>query len=112
MKRLSFSLATRTVLLVIAVLAVSETATFSLIFNNQRVAHSHQTGQAILGQIRLLKTVLPGMDDAVRQSSPMPMSAKAVCNFFPTVKACRNTSRTSVLPNAWRTILNSLSASA
>jgi len=67
MKRLSFSLATRTVLLVIAVLVVSETATFSLIFNNQRVAHSHQTGQAILGQIRLLKTVLPGMDDAVRQ---------------------------------------------
>ena len=67
MKRLSFSLATRTVLLVIAVVAVAETATFSLIFSNQRVAHSHQIGQAIVGQIRLLKTVLPGLDDAVRQ---------------------------------------------
>jgi len=67
MKRLSFSLAARTVLLVITVVAVAETATFSLIFSNQRVAHSHQTGQAIVGQIRLLKTVLPGLDDAVRQ---------------------------------------------
>ena len=67
MKRLSLSLAARTVLLVIAVVAVAETATFSLIFSNQRVAHSHQTGQTIAGQIRLLKTVLPGLDEAVRQ---------------------------------------------
>jgi len=71
MKRLSslltFSLATRTVLLVVAVVAIAETATFSLIFRNERVAHARQTVQAIAGQIRLLKTVLPGLDEEVRQ---------------------------------------------
>lgn len=71
MKRLSalfsVSLATRTVLLVIAAVAIAETATFSLIFRNERLAHLRQTRQAIAGQIRLLKTVLPGLDESVRQ---------------------------------------------
>lgn len=67
MKLLPESLAVRTVLLVIAVVAVAETATFSLIFRNERMAHTRQTGQFVAGQIRLLKTVLPGLDDKVRQ---------------------------------------------
>ena len=71
MKRLSalfsVSLATRTVLLVIAAVAIAETATFSLIFRNERAAHFRQTRQAIAGQIRLLKTVLPGLDENMRQ---------------------------------------------
>jgi len=66
MTRPSFSLATRTVLLVVAVVAVAETATFSLIFRNERVTHAHQISQSIAGQIRLLKTVLPGLDAEVR----------------------------------------------
>lgn len=64
---LSVSLATRTVLLVIAAVAIAETATFSLIFRNERVTHLRQTRQAIAGQIRLLKTVLPGLDESMRQ---------------------------------------------
>lgn len=61
------SLAARTVLLVIAVIAVAEIATFSLIGHFRRTAHMHQTVQFIVGQVRLLQTVLPGLDRAARQ---------------------------------------------
>jgi two-component system osmolarity sensor histidine kinase EnvZ len=61
------SLAARTVLLVIAVIAVAEIATFSLIGHFRRTAHMHQTVQFIVGQVRLLQTVLPGLDRTARQ---------------------------------------------
>jgi two-component system osmolarity sensor histidine kinase EnvZ len=61
------SLAARTVLLVIAVIAVAELATFSLIGHFRRAAHVQQTVQFIAGQVRLLQTVLPGLEGAARQ---------------------------------------------
>ena len=61
------SLAARTVLLVMAVIAVAELATFSLIGHFRRAAHVQQTVQFIAGQVRLLQTVLPGLDAAARQ---------------------------------------------
>ena len=61
------SLAARTVLLVMAVIAVAEIATFSLIGHFRRAAHMHQTVQFITGQVRLLQTVLPGLDHEARQ---------------------------------------------
>ncbi len=67
MKLLPASLAARTVLLVIAVIAVAEIATFSLIGHFRRAAHLQQTVQFIAGQVRLLQTVLPGLDRAARQ---------------------------------------------
>lgn len=60
------SLATRTVLLVIAVIAVAEVATFSLIGHFRRSAHMSQTVQFVAGQVRLLQLVLPGMDATTR----------------------------------------------
>lgn len=62
------SLAGRTVLLVIAVIAVAELATFSLIGHFRRSSHVHQTVQLIAGQVRLLQTVLPGLDERTRQA--------------------------------------------
>jgi len=66
MKLLPNSLAARTVLLVIAVVAIAEITTLSLIFNQGRTAHGRQTVEFIAGQIRLLQTVLPGLDSDVR----------------------------------------------
>ncbi len=66
-KLLPFSLATRTVLLVVAVVAVAELATFSIVFHSGRESHVRQTSQHIAGQIRLLKTLLPGLDDDARE---------------------------------------------
>lgn len=60
------SLAARTVLLVIAVIAVAEIATFQLIAHHRRGAHVQQTVQLISGQVRLLQGVLPGLDRAAR----------------------------------------------
>ena len=68
MKLLPASLAARTVLLVIAVIAVAELATFSLIGHFRRSSHVHQTVQLIAGQVRLLQTVLPGLDERARQA--------------------------------------------
>ncbi|MBL8407982.1 MAG: hypothetical protein JNJ81_09285 [Candidatus Accumulibacter sp.] len=62
------SLAGRTVLLVIAVIAVAEIATFSLLGHFRRSSHVHQTVQLIAGQVRLLQVVLPGLGDAARQA--------------------------------------------
>jgi two-component system osmolarity sensor histidine kinase EnvZ len=67
MKLLPASLATRTVLLVIAIVAVAEIATFSLIFHHGRASHSNRTAQFIAGQLRLLQDVLPGLNDTARQ---------------------------------------------
>ena len=60
------SLAARTVLLVIAVLAVAEYATFSIVLHNEKVIHARRVTQFVAGQIRLLQTVLPGLDDQAR----------------------------------------------
>jgi two-component system osmolarity sensor histidine kinase EnvZ len=60
------SLAARTVLLVLAVIVVAEVATFQLISHFRRAAHMNQTTQLVTGQIRLLQTVLPGLDEAAR----------------------------------------------
>jgi len=60
------SLALRTVLLVIAVVAVAEITTFSLILRDRGDAHMHQTARYIAGQIRLLQSVLPGLDAEAR----------------------------------------------
>ena len=67
MKLLPASLAARTVLLIIAVIALAELATFSLIGQFRRAAHMSQTVQFIAGQVRLLQTVLPGLDRDARQ---------------------------------------------
>lgn len=61
------SLAVRTVLLVLAVVAVAEITTFSLIFQNRVTAHKNQTVRYIAGQVRLLQTVLPALDEPSRQ---------------------------------------------
>jgi len=61
------SLAARTVLLVIAVIAVAEVATFELIGHFRRTSHRSQTTQLVTGQIRLLQTVLPGLDGEARR---------------------------------------------
>lgn len=60
------SLATRTVLLVVVVVAVAEWATFSILSHGSRESHMRQTSQHIAGQIRLLQTLLPGLDDEAR----------------------------------------------
>lgn len=64
---LPVSLAARTVLLVIAVIAVAEVATFELIGHFRRTSHMSQTTQLITGQVRLLQTVLPGLDAEARR---------------------------------------------
>ncbi len=61
------SLAGRTVLLVIAVIVVAETATFSLLGHFRRNSHIHQTVQLIAGEVRLLQIVLPRLDEQARQ---------------------------------------------
>ena len=61
------SLAVRTVLLVIAVIAIAEYATFSIVLHNGRIAHIRQTTHFVAGQIRLLQAILPGLDDETRQ---------------------------------------------
>lgn len=76
MKLLPSSLAARTVLLVIAVVAVAEMTTLSLMFNQGRTDHLRRTVEAVAGQVRLLQTVLPGLDDAARtkleDAEPIP----------------------------------------
>lgn len=67
MRLLPASLAARTVLLVIAIVAVAEMATFSLVFQKEKSAHMRQTTQFVVGQIQLLQTVLPGLDDEARR---------------------------------------------
>ena len=67
MKRLPVSLAARTVLLVIAAVAVAEIATFTLISHHGQARHINQTTQLIAGQVRVLRTVLPGLDDEARK---------------------------------------------
>jgi two-component system osmolarity sensor histidine kinase EnvZ len=61
------SLALRTVLLVIAVVAVAEITTFSLIYQYRVAVHKHQTVRYIASQIRLLQSMLPGLDEASRR---------------------------------------------
>lgn len=68
MKLLPSSLAARTFLLVVATVAIAEFATFSLIFQNGRATHMHKTVQFVTGQIRLLQSVLPGLDPGARQN--------------------------------------------
>ena len=61
------SLAGRTVLLVVAVIAVAEFATLSLIGHFRRTSHLNQTVQLIASQVRLLQIVLPSLDAARRR---------------------------------------------
>lgn len=68
MKLLPASLAARTVLLVLAVVAVAGTAIVSLVGEMRRSAHVAQTTQHVAGQIRLLQSVMPGLDAAARDS--------------------------------------------
>jgi two-component system, OmpR family, osmolarity sensor histidine kinase EnvZ len=67
MKFLPVSLAARTVLLVIAIVAVAEISTFSLLTHFRRTSHANQTVQFIAGQVRLLQTVLPRLDADARR---------------------------------------------
>ncbi len=60
------SLALRTVLLVIAIIAVAEITTFSLIFHHDRSMHMRQTVRYAAGQVRLLQKLLPGLEDEFR----------------------------------------------
>jgi len=65
------SLALRTVLLVVAVIAVAEVTTFSLILENRGADHKNRTARYVAGQVRLLQTLLPGLDDEARQRLEM-----------------------------------------
>lgn len=67
MKLLPASLATRTVLLIVAAIALAELATFSLIFQHGRAAHADRTAQFIGGQIRFLQASLSELDAKTRQ---------------------------------------------
>ncbi len=67
LRRLFDSLAVRTVLLVLAAVAVAEVATFSLVFQHGRDSHNRQTAQFVAGQVRLWQTVLPGLDAEARR---------------------------------------------
>jgi two-component system osmolarity sensor histidine kinase EnvZ len=66
MRWLPASLAARTVLLMIVVIAVAEFATFELIGHFRRTSHMHQTVQLLVGQVRLLQAVLPGLGSTAR----------------------------------------------
>lgn len=66
-KLLPSSLAGRTVLLVVAVIAITEIATFSLLSLFDRAVHVSRTEQLIVGEVRLLQLVLPGLDRETRQ---------------------------------------------
>ena len=66
-KWLCDSLAVRTVLLVVAVVAIAEVATFSLVFQHGKTTHVSRTARYVSGQIRLLQTVLPGLDATARE---------------------------------------------
>ena len=103
MKLLPASLAARTVLLVIAVIVVAEVATFSLIGQFRRVSHMSQTVQLLSGQIRLLQTVLPGLDaqarthlaaeDAGEQGLQLRPDGAGVPSFTPEFGFARHLSR-------------------
>ena len=67
MKLLPASLAARTVLLVIAVVAVAEIATFTLISQHRMATHLSQTVRFVGGQMRLLQDLLPGLDVEARR---------------------------------------------
>ena len=67
MKLFPDSLAVRTVLLVIAVLAVAEITTFSLIYQNRGSDHRNRTARYVAGQVRLLQDLLPGLDPEARR---------------------------------------------
>ncbi|MBL0167047.1 MAG: hypothetical protein IPP85_07810 [Propionivibrio sp.] len=67
MKLLPASLAARTVLLVIAVVAVAEIATFALISQHRMATHMSQTVRFVGGQMRLLQSILPGLDVEARR---------------------------------------------
>ncbi len=67
MKLIPDSLAARTVLLVVAVVAIAEYTTFSMVLDNDRTRHLRQTTQFVAGQVRLLQTVLPGLDGDARR---------------------------------------------
>ena len=68
MKRIPrVSLAARTFLLILVVIAVAEYATFSLLDRNRNSSHMRRIVSQIAGQVRLLQTVLPGLDGDARQ---------------------------------------------
>lgn len=67
MNFLPSSLASRTVLLMVAVVALVELVTFSLIDHTRRALHINRTAQFISGQVHLLQTVLPGLDRESRR---------------------------------------------
>jgi hypothetical protein len=61
------SLASRTILLMVAVVAVAEITTFSLIFQYHRTLHEDITTRHIADQVRLLQSILPGLDEKSRR---------------------------------------------
>ena len=65
------SLALRTVLLVIAVIAVAEVTTFSLIQDFRGADHKNRTARYVAGQVRMLQTLLPGLDAEARRRLEM-----------------------------------------
>ncbi len=65
------SLALRTVLLVVAVIVVAQITTFSLILDNRGTDHKNRTARYVAGQIRLLQTLLPGLDEEARRRLEM-----------------------------------------
>lgn len=66
MRWLPASLAARTVLLIIVVIAVAEVATFELIGQFRRTSHMRWTVQLLAGQVQLLQAVLPALGSDAR----------------------------------------------
>ena len=116
MKLLPSSLAARTVLLVIAIVAVAEWVTFSLVLKKGDVAHMRQTTQFVVGQIRLMQTVLPGLADEARRCQDRGVELRLVSRepvvtrivdacglsgvlpIYPTARPCRSIRRASASP--------------
>ncbi len=66
MRLIPSSLAARTVLLVVVLIAVAEMATFALFFQNRKATHFEQILRFTIGQVHLLQNVLPGLDEEAR----------------------------------------------
>ncbi|MFZ2853328.1 MAG: hypothetical protein WAZ34_04340, partial [Rhodocyclaceae bacterium] len=66
MRWLPASLTARTVLLIVAAIVVAEVMTFELIGHFRRSSHMMQTAQLLVGQVRLLQTVLPALGSDAR----------------------------------------------
>ncbi|MDR1163513.1 MAG: hypothetical protein LBM17_06750 [Candidatus Accumulibacter sp.] len=67
LKFIPASLATRTILLIVAVVTIAEITTLSLYSRHRRAMHSRQIVQIVGSQILILQSLLPSLDEKTRQ---------------------------------------------